>query len=272
LTATAILCKKEADGPLLYSIGADGEWENPVWNRDSYNLLPVAIANCLGIIVILLSSDPKLPFQSIIPHADVHFTKPIYLAYTAFGSGHYDGICEKSFLEESSMSSNGEKQEKHKSDSLLKGCRCGINAKHSSKEQTKMFCTKKSRCPCTKANQSCSKCQCFNCDNDNSKEMNICSFVPKSSPSSSKKRDHSGKLIRTTAENFMINENAALKGKRWTLKEELLLMEILDKDKKNRKLDVILKEFNDTVAANGELGSIKTKLGLSKKLSAIKKT
>jgi hypothetical protein len=46
------------------------------------------------------------------------------------------------------------------------------------------------------------------------------------------KRDHSGKLPRTLAESFMENENVALKGIAWTLKEELLLMEIVGKDKK----------------------------------------
>jgi hypothetical protein len=46
------------------------------------------------------------------------------------------------------------------------------------------------------------------------------------------KRYHSGKLPRTLAESFMENENVALKGIAWTLKEELLLMEIVGKDKK----------------------------------------
>jgi hypothetical protein len=69
-----------------------------------------------------LSSDPKLPIQSIIPHADVHFTQPIYLAYTAFGSGHYDAICYKPKDADGDLDTHVKKCESDNSFRLLKGC------------------------------------------------------------------------------------------------------------------------------------------------------
>jgi hypothetical protein len=51
----------------------------------------------------------------------------------------------------------------------------------------------------------------------------------------SKKRDHTEKLTRTLAESFTENNNVALKGIAWTLKEELLLMEIVGKDNQKVK-------------------------------------
>jgi hypothetical protein len=50
----------------------------------------------------------------------------------------------------------------------------------------------------------------------------------------------------------------------------LLLMEIVGKDKKKVKHDLIWNEYNATIASNSELGSMKTKLQLSKKLSTLK--
>jgi hypothetical protein len=136
-------------------------------------------------------------------------------------------------------------------------------------DKEKKFCTKKSRCPCSKANKNCLKCKCFNCNNGKEQEL-PCLIAARISILPSKKRDHLGKLTQTLAESFMENENVALKGIAWTLKEELLLMEIVGKDKKKVKHDLIWNEYNATIASNSELGSMKTKLQLSKKLSTLK--
>jgi hypothetical protein len=54
------------------------------------DLLPVAIANKLGLVIILLSSNPTHPYHTIIPRTKIHGTAPLILAFNCSGSGHYD--------------------------------------------------------------------------------------------------------------------------------------------------------------------------------------
>jgi hypothetical protein len=63
---------------------------------DFGDLILVAIANLLGSVLILLSSNPHLPYLSVTPETDIIPSVPLYLAFNCSGTGHYDGTKEKS--------------------------------------------------------------------------------------------------------------------------------------------------------------------------------
>lgn len=137
------------------------------------------------------------------------------------------------------------------------------------KKNEQKFCTIKSRCPCLKAKQQCLTCQCFNCDNGKPLQHNN-SLVSVGKFKASKKRDHAGKLVRITAEQFMHKENIALRGKRWNIQEEFLLLEIITKHgcPPKTRIEIIVNDFNATIVNNSDMGSTKTRLQILRKLSA----
>jgi hypothetical protein len=60
------------------------------------DLMPLAIANCLGIPLAIVTSEPSSPLISICPSRNILSTTPIFLAYSAYGPGHYDAALTSS--------------------------------------------------------------------------------------------------------------------------------------------------------------------------------
>ena len=54
------------------------------------DLMPLAAANLLGIPLAIVTSEPTNPLISVCPSRDIVSSTPIFLAYFAYGPGHYD--------------------------------------------------------------------------------------------------------------------------------------------------------------------------------------
>jgi hypothetical protein len=122
---------------------------------DFGDLLPVAVANFLKRIIILISSSPFRPYQSIIPRVTPMSSEPLYLAHNTFGCGHFDAVkrasCESESSEEELPESANLPNETIKTQA--KRCRCGVNNKTKNRIQGKSFCRPGGRCPCVMKKQ-----------------------------------------------------------------------------------------------------------------------
>ena len=78
------------------------------------NTMPLAVANALGVSLVILTSIPSSPVFFIGPHS--HTSDILHLAYTSFGTGHYDGLVLK------------ENNSQSLTDATI--CRCSVNSKH----------------------------------------------------------------------------------------------------------------------------------------------
>ena len=79
------------------------------------NTMPLAMANALGVSLVILTSIPSSPVF-FIGHRSHTSDILLHLAYTSLGTGHYDGLV----LKESNSQSVA--------DATI--CRCGVNSKH----------------------------------------------------------------------------------------------------------------------------------------------
>jgi hypothetical protein len=82
------------------------------------DLLIVAVGHTLRVVILLLSSNKDLPFQSITPNCEILSSRSLYLVFNCAGAGHYDST-EPIFMAENIISSD---------ESSGNNCRCGINS------------------------------------------------------------------------------------------------------------------------------------------------
>jgi hypothetical protein len=211
---------------------------------DFGDLIPIAIANVLGSVLILLSSDPLLPYQSVTPERNIIPNVPMYLAFNCSGAGHYDGTRQKSALPTVQCV-----------EKILK-CRCGINSKALKGEQS--FC-KTSRCPCKKEGRECSLCSCYNCQNSSG-------FVKVQQTRKSDNR--LSKLHRLKGADYMKMIGITSRGDKWSLKEDLLLAEIA---KTEQTITQIVDLYNQTLKEEKKEAVSRSKGQIVSRLSHFKK-
>jgi hypothetical protein len=215
---------------------------------DFGDLIPVAIADTLGTILILLSSNPSLSYQSIIPQGDIFLSLPLFLSFNCSGAGHYDGT----------RPANPTLQQHGNTDKLDKmTCRCGINNK--TKKGSPAFC-KSQRCPCLKDGRKCSDCKCYNCENK-------CD-LPKDDELRKSTDKRFSKLSRTTGSDFLSNLRISARGIKWTVKEDLLLY-VISQDKTSVQL--ICQLYNQHLKAGRIKGEPRTKSQIVSRLTYFKK-
>jgi hypothetical protein len=109
------------------------------------DLLIVAVGHTLRVVILLLSSNKDLPFQSITPNCEILSSRSLYLVFNCAGAGHYVST-EPIFMAENIISSD---------ESSGNNCRCGINSKNASSSiKEKSYC-KNDRCTCVKEQRKC---------------------------------------------------------------------------------------------------------------------
>ena len=140
---------------------------------DLGDAMPLALANVLGMPLVILSLDHFTHFLDICPREVKCGVFPIYLCYYSTGGGHYDALlqhtttpteCEQSIETESvlAVAEQQEKREKQNEtrDDLAppRSCRCGVNAKKK-KNNARQYSV---RCPCLKGStRKCrASCKC----------------------------------------------------------------------------------------------------------------
>ena len=119
--------------------------------------MPLALANVLGMPLIILSLDNSTPFLDICPREIKCELFPLYLAHYSTGPGHYDTLVSRSdnANENEHGATHGTETTR---DKLFQPCRCGVNTK-SQRSNHKYSC----RCSCIKSSAgSCrSSCKCL---------------------------------------------------------------------------------------------------------------
>jgi hypothetical protein len=124
--------------------------------------MPLALANVLGMPLMVLSLNHSTPFLDVCPR-EVKCAEvlPIYLAHYSTGGGHYDALINQNALPRTSTVNEGEKKSgKHIDEAILskpfRACRCGVNKKSDKSNRKYSF-----RCPCIKSSGSCRpSCKC----------------------------------------------------------------------------------------------------------------
>lgn len=72
---------------------SEGVFSGPVGD-----LMPLAVANVLGIPLVIITSEPSNPLISVCPNGNTITSAPIFLAYTSDGPGHYDAVITQTKL------------------------------------------------------------------------------------------------------------------------------------------------------------------------------
>ena len=125
------------------------------------NAMPLALANVLGMSLIILSLDNSTPFLDVCPREIKCELFPLYLAHYPTGPGHYDTRVSQSDTPTTMFTAN-EPGSTHGTettpDKLFRPCRCGVSTK--SQRTTRKYTF---RCSCMKSSAgSCrSSCKCL---------------------------------------------------------------------------------------------------------------
>lgn len=137
---------------------------------DLGDAMPLALANVLGMPLVILSLDHFTHFLDICPREVKCGVFPIYLCHYSTGGGHYDALsqhttptvmeCEQSIKTKSVLAAADENEQKETGDDLPspRSCRCGVNAKKKKSNARKYSV----RCPCLKgtSRQCSTSCKC----------------------------------------------------------------------------------------------------------------
>ena len=132
---------------------ADNFLTSGFYHGDLADTMILALANILQATIAVFSSIECHPVFCITPRVQT-ISFPFMVAFTQFGSGHYDGV---------SIIPDSEEPLKQSS-----ACRCGKNDKGNKEhyiEITSKYTTL-IKCPCLKSNLGCQEsCYCKNCNN-----------------------------------------------------------------------------------------------------------
>ena len=137
---------------------------------DLGDAMPLALANVLGMPLVILSLDHFTHFLDICPREVKCGVFPIHLCHYSTGGGHYDALsqhttptvmeCEQSIKTKSVLAAADENEQKETGDDLPspRSCRCGVNAKKKKSNARKYSV----RCPCLKgtSRQCSTSCKC----------------------------------------------------------------------------------------------------------------
>ena len=114
--------------------------------------MPLSMANALNSNIIIFRSTMNMPVTFVSPREPSH--NIIFVAYSDYGSGHYDSVLY-----------NGAATV-HKILSSTSKCRCGVNAKEKDHFACVDTANRHSNCKCLAAKKECSSaCKCKGCKN-----------------------------------------------------------------------------------------------------------
>jgi hypothetical protein len=150
-----------------------------------------------------------------------------------------------------------------------KTCRCGQNTKTGPGGSA--FCST-TKCPCIRLQRSCAQCKCKLCANplglpDETLRQLKQIRRPRQSAC------HSGKLQRDTTKIFLNRNNTSTATRHWTMRESILLNDIVRRQQKSGKLSLerITKLFNGAIRLEPTLGAKKSERQIQFKLRSLAK-
>lgn len=129
-----------------------------VYSEEVGNFMVLSLSNVLRINIVLLTSMVNFPVIPVTPRGNICTDKTLYLAFSHFGSGHYDPVVEDLINAQDNdqpMQSIPSFQKKG-----AKGCGCGrgasSNKSHPGGRSAKKFCfqepgERQTLCPCYRA-------------------------------------------------------------------------------------------------------------------------
>lgn len=157
-----------ADASLDFETEAEQYRSNGVFASYLGDAMLLGLCNVLRLQIIVFTSIPSWPHFTIYPRCHPASQNPLYLAYLHGGSGHYClAIKQVETSTQQTTSTRNVSQTNIKEVHTL-SCRCG-RGRNSMNTERVNCCENQSyssRCPCLKAQLSCSDtCKCNNCGN-----------------------------------------------------------------------------------------------------------
>lgn len=167
--------------------------QNGYYNSALGDTMPLAMATALNISIVILTSIPSSPVFFVSPPTTSELV--LYLAFTSFGSGHYDALVLKSDVQPTRR---------------VTKCRCGLT----SNKVDYIACAHRdgrhSSCRCLAKGQSCSAlCKCKNCTNPNGKK-------PVKTKRKRSRTLHKWQLVNTSNTSFAIEAGVLLAQGAWS--------------------------------------------------------
>ena len=190
----------------------------------------LGLSNLLHLQIIVFTSIPSWPHFTIYPRCPPASQNPLYLAYLHGGSGHYCLAIKQMTSAQQMITDNNTNSETMNTPS----CRCG-RGRNSANSERVNCCENKSyssRCPCLKAQLSCSDtCKCNNCGNGNDKKS------PQESVQTRRKRKRHLEqgYLKEQGWKFMKKENEQTVSGMWTSQEHYVFISIIMILRKSRK-------------------------------------
>ena len=158
------------------------------------NSMPLAMSNALKVFIVVFSSQQGSPVYFVSSKYTSHHG--LYLAYTAYGGGHYDHCVPMSDIDPPQPISK---------------CRCGVNSRESNKENY-VACKhggRLSSCKCLAAGKPCTDgCRCKGCCNP---------FRVRPPKLGKRKRStHPLQNVATTSNSFLLERDIATAHGSWS--------------------------------------------------------
>ena len=152
--------------------------------------MPLAMANALGVSLVILTSMSSSPVFFVGPRS--HTSDILHLAYTSLGTGHYDGLV----LKESNSQSVADATIYNYVDIVFITRKITLHVNHHGGRH--------SSCHCLAKGQGCSaSCACGGCNNPNGKR-------PSARISKRSREPHTWQLVNTSNKSFALNSGQTL--------------------------------------------------------------
>ena len=212
------------------------------------NFMPLAMANLLKIPIVITTQMENLPVIPDSPRESLQCL-PIFVAFEHSGTGHYDAVDHIAKIQPTSDTKPSYSNKDH---IFVECCRCGQGA--SKKESNITSCDSfRKRCKCFQAVKGCSdKCQCIGCENPNGKRREQMSSS--SQIITRKRRSHQMTTENLSGKQFILKRSCQDIVSRWTLREELVLIQIvqqhLNTDIDDIDIDTLAMQYSQLVDNN----------------------
>lgn len=179
---------------------ADKYLQSGVYCGELGDTMVLALSNALQLVTIVLTSINYHPIIHILPR-QVSVPISLFLAYTQYGPGHYDGLTEDA---KDSPSTDSASQPLA---NVVSHCSCGKNDKKNSTHchpKVKKY-TSVCLCPCYNSNVRCSdNCRCKCCNNPLGKH-NVAEYPP-----ARKRPRHSWQKTMQSSAKFAIHKGESI--------------------------------------------------------------
>ena len=215
------------------------------------NCMALAMANLLNLPIVVITQMESMSVVSVTPRETLQCL-PIFVAFDHSGEGHYDAVAhstshsvstETQSCSVSSMATNPE------------SCRCGQGARK--KESNITSCDNfKKWCKCFQSVKGCNdNCQCLGCENPYGKKAKTEYKSYSSETIKRKRRPQEMTTESMSGKHFLLKRPCLESVSRWTLLEELALIQIVQSSltagSSDIDIDVIAMQYSQLVDNSG---------------------